>query len=269
MNPLLKQSDVQVHSECGDVCDAERGYTCQKIKDVMTQRRRISVSLLVLVLLAASLLASSPAGTHDLGGAARQEKDRRAKALAGGPAKSYSTEDLASFHVDQPSAQGKPAAPSKTSTEDALRAEETTRARSEAYWRQRGAEARRAIQDAEMQLTEYRRRDHPCRVWDLPGRRWITCGYDPYLDHLKASLARARQDLDSLEEDARRAGALPGWLRYQVTARSRRVDEDQRTRTRRTLVCRPIHRTSPESTHSSCAPSFLGETAAHGRRHAV
>jgi hypothetical protein len=179
----------------------------------MTQRRRISVSLWVLVLLAASLLASSPAGTHDLGGAARQEKDRRAKAQAGGPAKSYSTEDLASFHADQPIAEGKPAAASKTSTEDALRAEETTRARREAYWRQRGAEARRAIQDAEMQLTEYRRRAPPCPVWDLSARRWVTCDYDPYLDHLKASLVRARQGLDSLEEEARRAGALPGWLR--------------------------------------------------------
>jgi hypothetical protein len=203
MNPvaLLKQSDVQVHSECGYLCDAERGYNCQTIRNAMAQGTRISVSLWVLVLLAASLLGSSPAGAQSLAEAALKEKDRRVKAQAAGPAKSYSTEDLASFHVEQPAAEANLDAVSKAGAVPSENASDAERAAAskEAYWRQRAFPVRQAVQAAEKQLTEFER--------TFTSRR-------PYEEaRLKASLAMARQRLNSLEDEARRAGVPPGWLR--------------------------------------------------------
>jgi hypothetical protein len=213
-----KRSDVEAQAGCGYPCEVERGYNCQTIKGAMAKGTRISISLGMFVLLAASLLGPPPAGAQSLAEAARKEKERRANVQDAGPAKSYSTEDLASFHVDRPATEAKPDAASKTDTEDALRAEETARASQKAYWRQRSAGARQAVQDAERHVAMYFKPSQPSKTSRSLKYSTIQLGhgledFTPEGRRLRASLAMARQGLDLLEDEARRAGVPPGWVR--------------------------------------------------------
>jgi hypothetical protein len=202
MNPiaLLKQSDVQFHLECGYLRSAERGYNCQTIKDAMAKGTPILVSLCVLVLLAASLLGPSLARTQDLAEAARKEKDRRAKAQAAGPATSYSTEDLASFHANQrrpPASEWvRVEVPQQRQTSKEWEREEQT----ERYWQRRLFQSRDRVRSAYDGCTSqfYKR---GIRDFGLNAT-------------VRGELIRAIQAQEVLEDEARKAGVQPGWVRF-------------------------------------------------------
>jgi hypothetical protein len=118
----------------------------------------------------------------------------------------------------------------------------------EAYWRGRMASARSAVAAAEIRLKQAQDaadklgpprpgpRTAPCQAGTIviPGRTPTqiledsrkykkTCGNDsegyaqdrayPEVERARSSLDAARKAVGELEEQARRAGALPGWLR--------------------------------------------------------
>lgn len=119
---------------------------------------------------------------------------------------------------------------------------ETRDEQGESYWRRRMASGRAAVEAAEarvgdlesqaaalgsLQASLPRGRD-PIPVKDLKTllemrdnakKAVVSSGDDRFariqqdLDRARVSLARARRSLDDLAEEARRAGALPGWLR--------------------------------------------------------
>src|SRR5215813_12094452 len=107
------------------------------------------------VSLQAALLFPLPAAAQNLAEAAAREKERRAKVQATGPVKSYTSDDLASVHVDPPPGEAKTAAkprreaPPPPGSPDTDQAE---RAQKEAYWRQRAYRARMAVQNAERRV---------------------------------------------------------------------------------------------------------------------
>ncbi len=175
-----------------------------------------------LAVLGAALLASSTSAAQSLGEAARKEKERRAKAPPDASSRSYSTEDLTSFHADGPAPEAPPPPTEKKDrASDAARAgDEHTRAGKEAYWRARAAQARAAVDQAERRVERLDRMANATTIAPRDGivvrrERWAQ-NREKILTALaeaRAELGRAREALASLEDEGRRAGALPGWLR--------------------------------------------------------
>ena len=127
------------------------------------------------------------------------------------PARIYTDEDLArvSSRRGETGVTSQPAAPSPAEKAGPA---ESARGRSESYWRAEAARVQRRVEPwreaaADLRVEISARQDEP--------------GVRPYTDpkvralqrRLSALEARIRQAEDSLEERARRAGALPGWLR--------------------------------------------------------
>jgi len=87
----------------------------------------------------------------------------------------------------------------------------------EEYWRGRFAEASSRVEDAQRRLDAFLRMisiGQPAH-YDANGRRVIYSIHQmkAMADAASAELASARTALESLKEEGRRAGALPGWLR--------------------------------------------------------
>jgi Tfp pilus assembly protein FimV len=177
----------------------------------------------------ALLLAFGPgASGQSLGEAARKEKDRREKAGPTGPA--FTDEDLRGY-AEGATGPTKPAAGEKASTDKAKKeapAPGEGGAGDEAYWRARAKAARAAIAAAEARVAkaEAALRDAPAAgirqpqpgdavaqvpppvVTDADQR-----GAEAALAAARSELERAKKAGNDLEEEARRKGALPGWLR--------------------------------------------------------
>jgi hypothetical protein len=92
----------------------------------------------------------------------------------------------------------------------------------EAYWRARAAQARDGVRKATSDLAaaeaEEKREENDFYAWD--DGQYRDNVIKPAWDKAREEAARARQDLeaaqkqlDALEDDARRAGAYPGWIR--------------------------------------------------------
>jgi len=96
---------------------------------------------------------------------------------------------------------------------------------SEAYWRGRARELREAVANAERQVAALESRVNALRNDMAPTdamqasreqqRRAALGQAIAELEQAKAAVVRARQALEDLDEEARRKGALPGWLREQ------------------------------------------------------
>jgi hypothetical protein len=118
--------------------------------------------------------------------------------------------------------------------------------RGEAYWRGRATAARAAVDAAQRRVADLEQRaarfgpihpgpiTAPCQAGVQTGghrsinpdsaNKTVTCNIDALLqqegwkvqaelEQARAALERARRALEGLDEEARRAGALPGWLR--------------------------------------------------------
>jgi hypothetical protein len=92
----------------------------------------------------------------------------------------------------------------------------------EAFWRARAAQVRDAVRkataDAAAADAEEKREENDFYAWD--DGQYRDNVIKPAWDKAREDAARARQDLaaaqkdlDMLEDDARRAGAYPGWIR--------------------------------------------------------
>jgi hypothetical protein len=181
-------------------------------------------SLIVILALPAITLGQS------LAEAARKERDRRDKlTTAGHHSRVITDEELKATKgrlandpgASEPEAtarteDGKMGAsrPAVASLPDSSEAE---RQRKEQHWRSRAAAARRRLALAEQR---YQDLDRMIRIgqppmYDENGRRYIHSRerMKALADEAEANLAEARKALEDLEDQARRAGALPGWLR--------------------------------------------------------
>ena len=92
----------------------------------------------------------------------------------------------------------------------------------EAFWRARAAEVREGVRKATADLAaaeaEEKREENDFYAWD--DGQYRDNVIKPAWDKAREDAARAREDLqaarkqlDALEDDARRAGAYPGWIR--------------------------------------------------------
>ncbi len=179
----------------------------------------------ILCLLALPALASG----QSLAETAQKEQKRREKLHKEGvAARTVTDDDLSSANgelANQPGAaseaekplEEKASGPAGRVKASPKRAEERERERKEDYWRARVAQARRRLAVAE---ARYRDLDRQIRIgqplqYDENGRRVIYSQQQMKMmaDAAEAELAEARKALDDLLEEARHAGALPGWLR--------------------------------------------------------
>jgi hypothetical protein len=173
-----------------------------------------SVQALVLSLLLLALPALALG--QSLAEAARKEKARRDEVRKTGPPTRVVTEEELKTTRGQPVPPESPAA-SKPPSPPPLDSSRQERAQKEAYWRTRGAEARQRLAVAEQRYAELDRMiriGQPAR-FDENGRRYIVSQQRMKVlaDEAEAEVANAKKALEDLDDAARRAGALPGWLR--------------------------------------------------------
>jgi len=194
------------------------------------------------LLLALGIVA--PTGAQSLADVAKREAERRAKS-ASGAVKSYTNRDLASAEEGEEPTGSAAAERSSTPGGHAQRASSPdtgSSAADEAYWRSRAESARSRVKSAQEKVARLEgelRRAGGASPGPLPGacaegrvqtgagltgKSYRVC--DPNvlqaqegqrvnqeLERAQEDLARARAALEALPREARRAGALPGWVR--------------------------------------------------------
>lgn len=179
--------------------------------------------LFLVTLLAACLFVVVPSGEQSLADVARNTEAAR-NASAGRPrAKVYTNKDLSAVDHVPPA----PTAPksSRTASEAARPASSDGQrlpdVKSEAYWRDRMRPLRERLDNARAMADGTKRRAETLmRSADRCFMIGVVCA--DYTESLRlteehktlvAEVARAQQDVAALEEEARRAGVPPGWLR--------------------------------------------------------
>ncbi len=163
---------------------------------------------------------------QSLGEAARKERERRAKLReAGAAAQPITEKDLANSKGALANDPNEAARPDDGSTGTkgsavAIRGGGVGTERStdaEAYWRRRVAQARARVAEAQAKHDALQRmiRVGQPAMYDANGKRVIYSVYQmkERADAAAAELAETQKALEDLLEEARRAGALPGWLR--------------------------------------------------------
>ena len=148
---------------------------------------------------------------------ARKEQERRKGQKT--PAKVYTKKDLP---PEPPAAPGQPAgtkpAPQPSSQD---RHAEEARDKAEATWRNRIAEAREELRRNEMFAealqtrinalgTDFVNRDDPYQRGRIGQDRDKALAE---LARVKSEIVRGKQKIEDIEEEARKAGVPPGWLR--------------------------------------------------------
>jgi hypothetical protein len=197
------------------------GATPQRAESLGGWFRTWGLALLVLALPALTLGQS-------LGQAARKERERRDRLRREGPpARVISEEDLKATKGRL--ANDADASESQANPEDEDHKDEARRPpavpidssqverEKEAHWRARAAQARRRLAQAEARYRELDRMIRFGQPWtvDEDGIRRIYSQQrmKAFADEAEAEVAKARKALEDMEEEARHAGALPGWLR--------------------------------------------------------
>jgi polyhydroxyalkanoate synthesis regulator phasin len=176
--------------------------------------RRVLASLAAALSLAGLLLAQS------LGEVAEKEKQRR----TGKPAKVYTNEDL-----PQSSASPKPSsAPVPAAARSAARPaadDSAARAREQAAWRGRAAAARADVARSEARVAQLERQlaelanpmryrqQNPQDPYNVLTQDQERVGLQQQLEEARRAVDAAKKALENLEEEARRRGVPPGWLR--------------------------------------------------------
>lgn len=179
-------------------------------------RHRVVGAVLLFLACPSLLLAQG------LGEAARKEQERRKKNKQAGVQAKVITEDDLRSGSPEPARKSEeenptPAAAEPAAPEVEVSSGEPDRAALEQRWRGRAAAARAEVARAEAVVKELSQLSLVEGEYyvDDQGNRVIR-----NLAHLRelvakadTDLARAKQALANLEDEARRAGALPGWLR--------------------------------------------------------
>ena len=178
-------------------------------------------------MLAAMLLAAAPSAQQQptLGELARKEQQRRKALKAAG--KVLTKENLpAPAPGAQPSAPPPPVAPAAGSPSAAAAETPKTPAaqeepRDEAWWRQRITRAREDLRRNEMFAEalqtrinalsrDYTSRDNPAQRRQIGQERAESLSE---LNRVKQDVERGKKQIADIEEEARKAGVPPGWLR--------------------------------------------------------
>jgi type IV secretory pathway VirB10-like protein len=148
-----------------------------------------------------------------------QKEQARKKALKAVPSKVYSDKDLPKPTAPPPVASSVPATPVPAEPKPA--AEEKKDEKDETYWRNRIAQAREALRRAEAFADALQSRINALAA-DVVNRD------DPYqrakladdrvkaiaeLQRVQGEIEQSKKDIADTEEDARRAGVPPGWIR--------------------------------------------------------
>jgi cell division protein FtsN len=198
----------------------------------MTRFRLVSVALALLLAGPALVRAQS------LGEVAKREQEKQEKKKKSGkpPAtvKVYTEEDLKKARESEsgavtvlPENGNVDAAPAASSEDDEVVSGEGRpaggRRRTEAYWRGRATRLRDAVAEADQRIKELETRIaglrndmNPTNLQDpnrLQTRDRELREAMGSLDAARREAETARKALDGLEEEARRAGAPPGWVR--------------------------------------------------------
>jgi hypothetical protein len=184
-----------------------------------------ATGVLAVVVVVLPALASG----QSLGDVAKKEQERREKLRrAGAATKTLTEEDLATTKgtlANDPNAPAagddagasNAAAPSEAEGSAGGEDRQGASASGEDYWRGRLAQARARLRTAQGRhdfMQQVIRRGQPVML-DENGRRVIYSNQQlkAKADQAQAELAAAQGAMESLLDEARRKGALPGWLR--------------------------------------------------------
>jgi hypothetical protein len=190
-----------------------------------------STGLVVLCLLALTAPAGIRVAAQSLGEVARREQERRKTIKS--PSKVYTNEDLAQPKPVAAPADGKPAAGApvdpvavaKAAQAQAASAQPAAppadAAKDEAFWRGRMNDLRTGIERNQMfrdalqsrinaLTTDFVNRDDPAQRAAIAFERQRALAE---LDRVTGDIQKQTEQMANLEEEARRAGVPPGWLR--------------------------------------------------------
>ena len=156
--------------------------------------------------------------TPPLGEIARKEQERR-KALKAPAAKVLTNQDLPRAAAPSPAPAAADATPQPAVDKAPAKPEEPPR--DEAWWRQRMSQAREELRRNEMfgealqtrvnsLTTDFSGRDDPYQRAKIAEERSKAI---LELDRVKADVESNRKKIGEIEDEARRAGVPPGWLR--------------------------------------------------------
>jgi hypothetical protein len=178
--------------------------------------------LLLVTMIGAGLCVVVRSAEQSLADVSRNTEAARNASAGRPPAKVYTNKDLLAVdHVPPAPAAAKPTAsapePAPASSEETL-----PPLKNEAYWRDRMRPLRERLDRARALADDTKRRAEALmRSADRCFAIGVVCA--DYTESLRlteeqktlvADLARAEQDVAALEEEARRAGVPPGWLRH-------------------------------------------------------
>jgi len=191
---------------------------------MLTMPGRLRVRIAALATLGA-LACGVPTWAQSLGDVAKREEQRRKKVKASG--KVYTNQDLgpggtlpnAPAPTPAPSDAATP--PATPSAQPAPAPEEPDPKTTEAYWRQRMDAARSELQRNELFLdalqsrvnalaTDFVNRDDPAQRAVIANDRQKALSE---MERVKDTIAKLKQQIGAIEDEARQAGVPPGWIR--------------------------------------------------------
>lgn len=171
-----------------------------------------------------------PASGQSLAGVARKEEARRKQVKQ--PSRVLTNKDLRPVTTPPPAPAPDPAAapapdetpdgkPADAKPADPLQAEAEQRKQDEQDWRKRMADARLALERSQMYAdalqskinalwADFTARDNPVQRADIELERKRAIAE---LERVKGEVEAQKKAIADLEEEARRAGVPPGWLR--------------------------------------------------------
>jgi hypothetical protein len=171
--------------------------------------------------LTVTLAAASAAAAQSLGDVARKEEARRKVAKSG---KSYTNESLrggGASDAPPPPAQASPVPDAAAKPAEPPKPEAADPKKDEAYWRGRISEARQGLERAKMfqealqtrvnsLSSDFASRDDPAQRGVISSNRQKALAE---LDRVTKEIADYEKQIVAIEEEARKAGVPPGWLR--------------------------------------------------------
>lgn len=181
---------------------------------------------LLIVALAALISGASFSSAQSLGSVAKKEQERRKKTKTA--TKVYTNKDLApgdtgAAPAPVPAPASQTAGPGGASTPGAAaeNPSEQDPRKTEEYWRARIETARKEITRNELFLealqsrvnalsTDFVNRDDPAQRAVIAGDRQKALAE---MERVKDAIAQLKQQIATIEEEARQAGVPPGWLR--------------------------------------------------------
>jgi hypothetical protein len=169
-----------------------------------------------LTLLVAGVASAGPQSLADV---ARKEEARRKQITK--PARVLTNKDLKPSEVPIPPASSEQPTPPGTAKAEEQKPAEDSQANDEQAWRDRMAKARADLEHSEMYLdalqskinslwADFTSRDDPAQRAVIEADRKKALAE---FDRVKQEVQDRKKAIDDLQEEARRAGVPPGWLR--------------------------------------------------------